>query len=860
MVFTTVLITSIFLVSIFFAVRSARGLGFGKGGGVVFDNAVLLIRVPKETGKTEREVAQKAPMLAEQMFASLHGLLRLTPDIQEHISFEIAADSSGIRFYVVVPRALRSFVESQVYAQYPNADIKEVEDYAALSSGEMAGFMAEVAEITLSKPYYFPIRTFRDFEVDPLAGVTSALSELAVGDQIWLQFMARPVPDGWQEKGHAYVKEIREGLKLKAPGFLGFILGIFKELIIIPIQALSGESEKLAEKKGSPRLSAGQELALEAVENKLSKVGFATHIRAVALSSSSPVIATSRLRGAIASFKQFSTADLNSLISGGAVADKTNFIINYQRREFDPDTAFVFSTEELGSVYHLPSAFVETPSIVWSPAKRGEPPLNLPTEDCTFFAKTTFRDSLVKFGIKDTDRFQHMYALGKSGTGKSVMFENMAIQDMRNGKGLVVIDPHGSLVQHLLEHIPDDRVDDVVLFDPSDLDNPLAMNPLECSNPGQRNLVASGVVGALKQRFEFSWGPRLEYLLNNAVLTLSAVPNATFLGITRLLSDKNYQKYIVHMVDDPILKHFWEVEYRDMMGNSRLVTEAISPIQNKVGQFLASTTVRHVLGQPKSTLDLEDIMNNGKILLADLSKGKIGADNSDLLGSLLAARIQFTVMQRVRIREEEMKPIFLYVDEFQNFAAAGAFESILSEARKYKLGLHLTHQYVAQLPDELREAVLGNVGTFITFSLSASDAIALATEFSPVFDETDIISLEKYHIYLRLLIDRESSAPFSASTLPPLPDSEKTGNKEKVIQLSREKYGTNVEKVKDRIARWSAKEFSLGLAKAEAARKREAMGLPPLPPEPEKPRAPERRDERSRFKKSGGKRNWKPRR
>lgn len=829
MVSIIVITVGVFTISLYLAYRAIKGSS-GGGETAVFDNVVLLIRVPKESDKTEKMVAQKAPMLAEQMFASLHGLLRLTPEIQEHLSFEIAADHTGIRFYVAVPRQLRSFVESQIYAQYPNAEIKEADDYASLSPGELAGLTVAISNVGLSKPDFFPLRTFRDFEVDPLASVTSAMSELKEGDQVWLQILARPVPDGWQEEGHTYVTKVREGSPPPETLWDIFVSGVTDELFSLPLKVLksvfvpSDSAESLSDSKGDVRLSAGQALSLEAIENKLSRVGFEVGVRAVALSPS-PDSAASRLRGVVASFKQFSTADLNSLIQQDAVADKVSFIDNYRRRTLDSNTTFVFSTEELGSIYHLPSAFVETPSIVWSPAKRSEPPLDLPVDDCTFFAKTTFREGMIKFGIRDSDRFQHVYALGKSGAGKSVLFENMAIQDIRNGKGVIVIDPHGNLVSKLLDHIPDDRVDDVVLFDPSDLDHPLALNPLECTDPHQRNLVASGVVGALKQQFEFSWGPRLEHLLNNTVLTLAAIPNTTFLGITRLLTDKNYQKYMVYTLDDPILRDFWEVEYRDMMSNPRLVTEAVAPIQNKVGRFLASTTLRHILGQPKSTLRLDEIMNEGKILLADLSKGKIGEDNSNLLGSILVARMQFMVMQRVGLREEEMEPVFLYVDEFQNFSAAGAFESILSEARKYNLGLHLTHQYVAQLPDELREAVFGNVGTFITFSLGASDAEAVSTEFSPIFDETDVISLEKYHVYLRLLVDRQSSPPFSAVTLPPIPDEESTGNREKVIQQSREKYGTDVKQIEERIRRWAEKDYSLGLAKAEAARR----GDSPMP-------------------------------
>lgn len=819
-----VLIALVFIVSLFLAVQSVRSEEAVSPA--MFTNVTLMIRVPKETGREEQAVAQKAPLLAEQMFASLHGLLRLTPAVQEHLSFEIAADPAGICFYAVVPTHLRSFVESQIYAQYPNAEVREVPDYAAASAAAPGAKAVACSLVTLAKEYYYPLQTFRDFEVDPLAAITSAFSILGEQEEVWLQLLLRPMADGWQAAGHAHVEAVRSGAKAP-PGLLDAVAGMLKEeFLALPGRLFEAILFPPKEERYVPpkrevvvRLSAGQAAALEAIEVKLSKMGFEVLIRAVAMADQMET-AEARLRGLIASLKQFSTADLNGLVSSGPVGDKARFLEEYRRRVFLPDQAYVFSTEELASVYHLPSAFVETPAIAWSPAKRGEPPLNLPTEDCTYFGETTFRESLVKFGIRDGDRRQHLYILGKTGVGKTKIFENMAIQDMRNGKGVVVIDPHGSLVDILLDYIPDDRVEDVVLFRPSDSDRPVALNPLECSSTEstQRNLVASGIVGALKQQF-WSWGPRLEHLLNNAVLTLVAVPNTTFLGIVRLLNDKNYQKYMLTKVDDPVIREFWLKEYKDMMSNPRLITEAVAPIQNKVGRFLASTTIRNILGQPRSTIKLDEIMDEGKILLVDLAKGRIGEDNSNLLGSLIISRLQFMAMQRVDIPEEERRDVFLYVDEFQNFASAKAFESILAEARKMRLCLHLTHQYVAQLPEELRDAVFGNVGTLITLTLSANDANELAYEFAPVFTAQDLISLERQHMYLKLLINGQTSPPFSAQSLYAISMSEEpTGNRDKVIALSREKYGTSAEEVASRIKRWSERQFDLGLAKAEAAR------------------------------------------
>lgn len=778
---------------------------------ISFENAVLAIRVPKEN--------EKDALAAEQMFSSLHGLLRLTPGIQEHITFEIAGSNSGINFYAVCPRALRAFVESQVYAQYPAAEIKELPDYAARISS-FFDRSVEGTTLTLAKPEYFPIRTFREFEVDPLAAITSAISQLKENEEIWIQIMVRPIPDVWQSAGHNYVSAVRGGATPVKFSWSTILDAFVRELGHMPqhfSEGISHPSQKHAlEAKGPvrkdrPDISKGLEEELKAIEFKLAKMGFQTLIRLVAVAPT-PEQAASHLRSVTASFRQFSTADLNSFVPGETILNKTEFLESYQRRSLPENELYVLGTEELASVFHLPSISVETPLIAWSPAKKGEPPLNLPTKDCTYIGRTTFRDSMVRFGLKRDDRTTHFYAVGKTGTGKTTLFKNMIIQDIYNGEGVGVVDPHGDLIEELLDYIPENRLEDVVIFDPGDFAHPVALNVLECNDIAQKNLMASGLVSAIRKHFENSWGPRLEYLLNNAVLTLLEVPSTTMLGITRLLEDKNYQKYIVHKIKDPILKDFWENEFKQMMGNTSFHTEAIAPIQNKIGRFLSSSTMRNILGQARSSVQLDNIMNQGKILLVNLSKGKIGEDNANLLGSLLISRINFMAMQRVQIPIEQRRDFYLYVDEFQNFASS-AFGSILSEARKYRLCLHMTHQYTAQLEEDVREAVFGNVGTMVAFSVGAPDAHYLAPEFAPYFEENDLISLERHHIYVKMMIDGMTEAPFSAVTDPPL--ATPVGLRKQVVELARKKFSTDSAVVEDRVRRWTEKQFDLGLALAE---------------------------------------------
>ncbi|MCL5004052.1 MAG: type IV secretion system DNA-binding domain-containing protein [Patescibacteria group bacterium] len=800
------LILVVLVVSVWLAVRGyKKPSGFGSS----FENIVLRIRVPKEN--------EKDALAAEQMFSSLHGLLRLTPEFQEHIGFEITASSAGINFFAVCPKGLKDFVESQVYAQYPNAELTEVPDYTVAGEDAEAGVFAH-SLLVLSKPSFFPIRTFKEFEVDPLSGITGAISKLHEKEQVWLQLLIRPVPDVWQQEGHDYVNLVRSGARAVNIGLSDLGGTVSKEIKSLPYHFFKailspGTPHPLPDKAAPVRTSSGDELAIKSIDLKLSKLGFETNLR-VLVRGESREQAENRLRGVLASFKQFSTANLNSFMPLAA-GEGPNVLSDYSRRLFDNVNSYVLTTEELASVFHLPSVSVETPAIAWTPAKRAEPPSNLPTQNCTYLGKTTFRESMIKFGIKREDRTRHFYVVGKTGSGKTTVFKNMIIQDMRNGEGLCVLDPHGDLIEEMLNFVPEQRLSDVVILDPSDVDHPTSLNMLEISEPMQKNLMASGLVDAFKKHFIDSWGPRLEYILNNSILTLLEVPRTTLLGITRLLTDDNYQKYIVYKVKDPVIKAFWEKEFREMKGNQKLITEAIAPIQNKVGRFLSSSTIRNIVGQAKSTIDLEEIMNSGKILFVNLAKGRIGEDNSNLLGSLIISRLQFTAMQRVKVPEEKRRDFYVYADEFQNFAS-GSFASILSEARKYKLCLNLTHQYTAQLPKPMLEAIFGNVGTMMAFALGAPDAKALALEFAP-FTENDLISLERHHVYVKLMIDSMTSAPFSAVTLP-VPSELSTGNRDKVVELSRSKYGVDRMVVEGKINQWVERQFTLGLAKAEEMR------------------------------------------
>lgn len=417
----------------------------------------------------------------------------------------------------------------------------------------------------------------------------------------------------------------------------------------------------------------------------------------------------------------------------------------------------------------------------------------------TFFAKTNFRNEERVFGIKTDDRRRHMYVIGKTGMGKTNLLENLAIQDIQNGHGIAFIDPHGDTAEKLIRAIPSHRINDVIYLNPSDQDFPLAFNVMEKVDSEYRHLVASGLVGVFKKIWADSWGPRLEYILRNAILALLEYPGSTLLGVTRILVDKAYRARVVEKITDPVVRSFWVDEFSQW--NDRVLQEVISPIQNKVGQFLSSSLIRNIVGQTTSSFDIREVMDSQKILIINLSKGRIGEDNGALLGAMMITKIQLAAMARVDIPEDERKDFYLYVDEFQNFATE-SFANILSEARKYHLNLILANQYVTQIDETVRDAIFGNAGTIISFRVGAMDAEFLEKEFEPVFMMNDIINLPKYQIYLKLMIDGIAGDAFSATTLPPI-KLEKAANETKVISGSRERYATSRTEVEEKILRWS---------------------------------------------------------
>ncbi len=416
----------------------------------------------------------------------------------------------------------------------------------------------------------------------------------------------------------------------------------------------------------------------------------------------------------------------------------------------------------------------------------------------TYFAETDFRNEKKRFGIKRHDRTKHMYIIGKTGMGKTTLLENMAMQDILNGEGVGIVDPHGGFAEKLLDFVPENRIGDVFYFAPHDTDWPVAFNVMENVDTSQRHLIANGLLGVFKKIWPDVWSPRMEYILNNCILALLEYPESTLLGINRMLSDKEYRQEVVSKITDPVIKAFWTDEFAKY--TDRFMTEAGAAIQNKVGQFISNPLIRNIIGQPHSAFDIRDIMDKKKIFIMNLSKGRVGEENSRLIGAMLITKIYLAAMSRVDVSEEERTDFYLYVDEFQNFATE-SFKDILSEARKYRLNLVLAHQYIAQMDETVRDAVFGNVGTLAAFRVGAYDAEVLEQEFAPEFVVQDIVNLGFASIYLKLMIDGVASRPFSASTLPPIIPPE-SSHRDKIVEVSREKYATAREEVENKIAEW----------------------------------------------------------
>jgi hypothetical protein len=700
----------------------------------------LFLKIPRNTQVTPESAQTFLATLTQINMVS--GMDRLFGKKAQALSLEIVLINQQIRFFITCNTELVPFVEAQLKSNYPLAIIEKVPD-------PLENQVFDVVPLTLRKGNYYPLAVYSSFvDIDPLSSVLSVLSKGDPSEFALIQIALAGAGTGWQTAGQNYAT-----------------YGVKKE-----------------DGTYAPHPDAA------IIKEKISYPGFKVSLRLASNTKKTLTELTS-------TFGVFTRSDGNSFKKKKVgVFSMGNPIKALRAREVTDNQ--ILNILELSTIWHLPSEKIKTTSIAWGTSVLSEPPDNLPValdmpeeekQKVNFFARTQYKNMDSIFGIKDKDRRRHIWVVGKTGTGKSTMIQNMVIDDFKKDRGVGIIDPHGDSCETLLSYIPRHRINDTIYFNPADREFPIHLNPLEVVNREEGELVVSGIMAVFTKVWANVWSARMEYILRNSLLTLVQIPDTTLGDVLSLLSNKKYRDMVVSQVDDPNLARFWRDEYDKMP--DKLQKEAIAPIQNKVGQFVTSPLIRRIIGHSKSSINLDEIMDGKKIFLANLSQGRIGEDNAALLGAMLITKFQSAAMHRVDMPEDDRQDFYLYVDEFQNFATE-SFIKILSEARKYRLDLMLANQYMAQIPEDVQKAILGNVGSLVCFGIGAEDAGVVYKEFAEVFTENDLVNLSNYQIALKLMIDGHASRPFFAHTLP-LPQSINQ-NKDKVVHASQERWGRKI--------------------------------------------------------------------
>ena len=771
----------------------------------------LRIKIPRKESKEDKEKDTEALGtqtdfkqqigVMKQFFEALYSIEDGTWQKyfkgQDFMSLEYVVQNNLIDFYMVVPDHLSQIVEKQLTSFYTDCYIEEVPDYNLFAKDSKI----EYCFMQTVKPPAYPVRTYQRMTSDPLNNTTNVLSKLEPHEGAAIQIMIRPAKEGWQSKGR---KEAKGILDQSSGGFAPFVwMGDMLSLLF------RGEASKDAAPGGS-RLSPMQEEQVKAIEEKNTQVGYESIVRLVAVSNTKRG-AENVLGSMKSAFAQYATTDNNALASRFRYMG--NFIHNFLMRNMKKPKHLrktIFSAEELASLFHLPSIrFNKAPTINWQNYKVAPTPPNIPTEGI-LLGHNIYRGVKKEIRMKNEDRFRHFYVIGQTGTGKSSILQVMIRQDLKNGKGLCVIDPHGQLIDDILPFIPRDRADDVIYFNPADLDRPMGLNLLEAESPEERDMIALDAMNIMIKLFdEEIFGPRIQDYFRNGCLTLmESKEGGALTDIVRLFTDDDYQREKTKDVQNPIVRSFWE--HQMAKTGAREKQEMIPYFASKFGQFVTNGMMRNIIGQTTSAFNFSEIMQNNKILLMNLSKGETGEINSKLLGMIVVQKIQVAALRRQKLSKEERQDFFMYIDEFQNYVT-DSIEVILSEARKYRLSLNMAHQYLAQLEGDggkkgskavnLKDAIFGNVGSMMAYKIGAQDAEYMAKEMAPVFSDQDLINIDKYKAVMKLSIDTQPSKPFSIIPLNPYLEKGDKEAAEAYKQLSRLKYGRDKEFIEREIFR-----------------------------------------------------------
>ncbi len=735
------------------------------------EQVLFLVMMPKNPAKKEADSQKEEKILISQMEQVLSNFLYLkkskTFQAPPAISFEIASQigSSDISFYVAVPKYLESVFEKYVQGVYPNAVVDKVpQDYTIFEpQGASAG-----AYLKLSESPLFPISTYHVLEKDPLSLITNDLSKISPNEGAAIQVIIRPLSKmNLRKKGEQALKKIREGKPVRSAVNFDATTKAIETIDEVFVRGPKNTKTNQQDLQ-NPKQQGFDQKAYEAIQNKIAKQPFETNIRVVA-SAQSQERAEEILQHLLAAFSQFSLAAVNSLEPKEVYKKELQKLIyDYSFRNFREGQANILNLEELASIYHFPTHYIETPYIKAAKSVSAPPPADLPERGEVCIGQVNYRNEKKKIYFANrADRRRHLYLVGQTGVGKSAFMEGMIAQDMVNGDGVAVVDPHGELVEHVLAMVPKNRVEDVVIFEPFDIERPCGLNMLEYDSPEQKDFAVQEMISIFMKLFPPEIiGPMFEHYMRNAMLALMADKDnpGTLVEIPKMFTDPAFLQQRLSKVSDPVVRSFWTKEWAATTGSTR--SDMLGYVVSKLGRFIENEMMRNIIGQAHSGFDLSEIMDGKKIFLANLSKGLTGEVNSSLLGLILVSKIQMAAMRRARIAEADRKDFYLYIDEFQNFTT-DSIATILSEARKYKLNLVMAHQYMPQLKQEIRDAVLGNVGTIGAFRIGAEDAENLEKQFEPGFSRFDLVNLDNFTMIIKMMINNKISTPFKMDTLPP---------------------------------------------------------------------------------------------
>lgn len=694
---------------------------------------------------------------ADQFFSALVGMYKggALPFLksQQNISFEIVGTPEAIKFFINVPDSLQDLVEKQLHAAYPGAEIRIVEEHNIFSKeGKIA-----YARLGLRRANFYPLRSYKELPVDPMSSMTTALAKMQEGEGAIVQILISAANTKWAKLGYSYVRKQR-----------------YNE----------------ASAKDKPQLSDAKEL--EAIEQKTAKAGFYTDIRIITCAPTKER-AKSHLANIKAVFDQF--AGPHNSVGNKKIWLKGAFITNVIYRYIPILGGMcVLNSEELATIWHLPNKAIETPFIIWLNSKRAPAPANIPHQGL-FLGNSIFRGMKRPVFISPADRQRHMYIIGKTGTGKSEFLKLMALQDINEGRGICVIDPHGTMIEDIMKLIPPERAEDVIYFNPGDVDYPLGLNLLEAKTEDQKHFMVNAVLGLMQKLFDPHQtgiiGPRFEHAVRNAMLTVMSVDGNSFIEVVRVLTDPKYLQTLLPHVSDPMVRRYWTDQIAQTSDFHK--SEVLDYIVSKFGRFVTNKMMRNIIGQQKSAFDFRKAMDEQKILLINLSKGDIGEENSNFLGLILVPRILVAAMSRSDFlyAGKDFPDFYLYVDEFQNFATE-TFASILAEARKFKLNLIVANQFIGQMEENIKNAIFGNVGSIVSFRVGVQDAQYLAHEFAPIFTEHDLTNIDKFNCYVKTIVKNEPVPAFSIDTTKDIAAEKALENIElanNIKELSRLKYG-----------------------------------------------------------------------